>query len=228
MSEREKVPTGSDALLHSSGEETMNPPGARHGSGQAASYEEDLRLMALVAAGNTQAMNTVAHRLSGRVRRLCRAIVRDGALAEDASQLALVEILESARTYGGRSSLERWADRITARVTLRHAREERRRFQVLSSIDDAEAVEPSAPAHDFADGARGATPRDLEEYLGALSEVQREALLMKHSLGYTVEEIAELLTVPVGTVKDRLVAARRQVRKLIQRDLTLRGRKSGT
>lgn len=203
----------------------MTSPGARHGSGQATSYEEDLRLMALAATGDSEAMSTVAHRLSGRVRRLCRAIVRDGTLAEDASQLALVAILESARTYGGKSSLERWADRITARVTLRHAREERRRFQVTSSIDDEEVVEPSSPAHDLADGARGATPRDLDEYLGALSDVQREALLMKHSLGYTVEEMAELLAVPVGTVKDRLVAARRQVRRLIQRDLTLRGRK---
>lgn len=184
--------------------------------------------MAQVAAGNAAAMNTVAHRLSGRVRRLCRAIVKNGALAEDASQVALVEILGSARTYGGKSSLERWADRIAARVTLRHARDERRRFQMVTSLEDTEAAEPSAPAHDVADSARAATPRHLEEYLGELPAVQREALLMKHSLGYTVEEIAELLSVPVGTVKDRLVTARRQVRKLIQRDLTIRGRKTSS
>jgi RNA polymerase sigma-70 factor (ECF subfamily) len=168
-------------------------------------------------------MNQVAERLAPRVRRLCRAIVKNGALAEDASQLALVEILESARTYGGKSSVERWADRITARVTLRHAKDERRRFRIVTSIEDTDTVEPSSPAHDFADSTRAATPRHLEEYLGSLSDVQREALLMKHSLGYTVEEIAELLSVPVGTVKDRLVAARRQMRKLIQRDLTIVG-----
>lgn len=207
----------------------MSPPGPRHVSGQANSYESDLSLMAQVAAGNPEAMNELAERLASRVRRLCRAIVKNGALAEDASQLALVEILESARTYGGKSSVERWADRITARVTLRHAKDERRRFQVVTSIEDSDAAEPSAPSHDFADSTRAATPRHLEDYLGALTDVQREALLMKHSLGYTVEEMAELLSVPVGTVKDRLVAARRQMRRLIQRDLSIMGgRKSSS
>jgi DNA-directed RNA polymerase specialized sigma24 family protein len=44
---------------------------------------------------------------------------------------------------------------------------------------------------------------------------------MKHSLGYTTQEIAELTNSPVGTIKDRLVAARKQLRKLIGRDMRL-------
>jgi RNA polymerase sigma-70 factor (ECF subfamily) len=167
-------------------------------------------------------MNTVARRLSPRVRRLTRAIVRNDALADDAAQVALVEILQSARTYGARSSLERWSDRITARVTLRHARDERRRFELVDSIDEPErGGETPSVQFDPADDTRAQTPRALEEYLQAIPEAQREALVLKHSLGHTVEEIAEITGVPVGTVKDRLVTARRQVRKLIQRDLAL-------
>jgi RNA polymerase sigma-70 factor (ECF subfamily) len=189
-------------------------------------WQEDLKLMSLVASGNVEAMNTVARRLTGRVRRLSRLLVRDETLADDASQVALVEILQSARTYGARSSLERWADRITARITLRHARDERRRFQVVSSLDEEGAAEPSAPVRDPAEEVRSETPRALAEYLDALPETQREALVLKHSLGHTVEEIAEITGVPVGTVKDRLVTGRRQVRKLIQRDLAI-GRGKG-
>jgi RNA polymerase sigma-70 factor (ECF subfamily) len=182
--------------------------------------------MTLVAAGHVGATNVVARRLSGRVRRLARVLVRNDALADDAAQSALVEILQSARTYGARSSLERWADRITARITLRHAREERRRFQMTDSLDEPETAEPQAIDGDPADAARAETPRPLEDYLAALPEAQREALVMKHSLGYTVEEIAEQMEVPVGTVKDRLVTGRRHVRRLIQRDLTI-GRGKG-
>jgi RNA polymerase sigma-70 factor (ECF subfamily) len=182
--------------------------------------------MTLVATGNAEAMNSVARRLAGRVRRLSRMLVRDDALAEDAAQVALVEILQSAHTYGAKSSLERWADRITARITVRHAKEERRRFQIVESLDAPEAAEPASQERDPADDVRAETPRPLEEYLGAIPEVQREALVLKHSLGYTVEEIAELTGVPTGTVKDRLVTARRQLRRLIQRDLTL-GRGKG-
>jgi RNA polymerase sigma-70 factor, ECF subfamily len=195
-------------------------------AGAVPSWQDDLALMTLVAAGNVEAMNTVARRLSGRVRRLSRVIVRNEALAEDAAQMALVEILQSARTYGARSSLERWADRITARITLRHARDERRRLHLVDSLDEPEAAEPVSTEQHVSDAARSETPRPLEDYLNALPEAQREALVMKHSLGYTVEEIAELTDVPVGTVKDRLVTARRNVRRLIQRDLTI-GRGKG-
>ena len=181
--------------------------------------------MNLVASGDVTAMNTVARRLSGRVRRVSRAIVRVDALADDAAQLALVEILKAARTFGGRSSLERWADRITARVSLRHAKDERRRLSRVESIDDAESTSLPAAAPDPGLDVRAETPRPLTEYLAALPEVQREALVLKHSLGHTVEEIADVTSVPVGTVKDRLVNARRQLRRLIERDLAARGAK---
>jgi len=107
-------------------------------------------------------------------------------------------------------------------VTLRHARDERRRFEIVESLDEPErTVDTPFVESDPADTARAQTPRALEEYLKAIPEAQREALILKHSLGHTVEEIAEITGVPVGTVKDRLVTARRQVRRLIQRDLTL-------
>ena len=48
--------------------------------------------------------------------------------------------------------------------------------------------------------------------------------MLKHALGYTTEEIAELTDKPVGTVKDRLVAARKQIRRLITRELKLGAR----
>lgn len=222
---REKSPTGLDAPLHSSDDEPVAAPKVPVG-GAVTTHQDDLTLMTLVAQGNADAMNTVARRLSVRVRRLSRMMVRSEALAEDAAQVALVEILHSAHTYGGRSSLERWADRITARITLRQARDERKRFQLVTSLDEPEAEEPASMDRDPADLVRAETPRSLESYLHEIPEAQREALVMKHSLGYTVEEIAEATGVPVGTVKDRLVTGRRQVRRLIQRDLTI-GRGKG-
>jgi len=222
---RSKVPTGFDAPLHSPGDEQAAAPGTPSTTGAVNAWQDDLRLMTLVAAGNVDAMNTVARRLSSRVRRLSRGILRNEALADDAAQIALVEILQSARTFGGRSSLERWADRITARISLRQARDERRRSSVVDSFDDPEAGAMPVSEPEPAD-VRSETARPLDEYLLALPAEQREALVLKHSLGYTVEEIAELTEVPTGTVKDRLVTARRRIRRLIQRDLTI-GRAKG-
>jgi RNA polymerase sigma-70 factor (ECF subfamily) len=141
----------------------------------------------------------------------------DETLADDAAQNSLIEILRSARTYRGQSSVERWADRITARTALRHKREERRHAPAYDSQIDAEDLE-SAPV---SSGTLDVLPRPLEDYLVALPDVQREALILKHSFDYTTEEIAEMTGTAVGTIKDRLVTARRHIRKLIQRDLSL-------
>jgi RNA polymerase sigma-70 factor, ECF subfamily len=224
VSTRSKLPTGFDASLHSRGDEQA-APSAPSAASAVNAWQDDLRLMTLVAAGNVEAMNTVARRLSSRVRRLSRGILRNEALADDAAQIALVEILQSAKTFGGRSSLERWADRITARISLRQARDERRRSNLVDSFDDPEAGAMPITEREPTD-VRAETARPLDEYLMALPAEQREALVLKHSLGYTVEEIAELTEVPTGTVKDRLVTARRRIRRLIQRDITI-GRGKG-
>lgn len=179
----------------------------------------DLALMRLVAAADRHAQRVLAHRLAARVQRISQRLIRNKADADDAAQMALIEILRSAGTYQDISSIERWADRITVRTVLRHARNQRRKPWHLSALVDVETV--SAPPPDENE-PRAVAPRPVDEYLAELPAARREVLVMKHSLGYTTQEIAELTHNPVGTIKDRLVAARKQLRKLIGRDLRLR------
>jgi RNA polymerase sigma-70 factor (ECF subfamily) len=180
----------------------------------------DHSLMKRVAAADKHAQRVLAHRLAARVRRISQRLLSNRADADDASQLALIEILRSAATYKDISTIERWADRITVRTVLRHAREQRRRLWQLGTLIDMDSIGASS---DPTPTSR-TTPRAVEDYLAELPPARREVLVMKHSLGYTTEEIAELTDNPIGTVKDRLVAARKQLRKLIVRDMRLWGR----
>jgi RNA polymerase sigma-70 factor, ECF subfamily len=181
----------------------------------------DLSLMRRVAASDKHAQRVLAHRLASRVRRISQRLLSNRADADDASQLALIEILRSAATYRDISTIERWADRITVRTVLRHAREQRRRLWQLGTLIDMDSIGASTAEPG---STPQTTPRAVEEYLAELPPARREVLVMKHSLGYTTEEIAELTDNPIGTVKDRLVAARKQLRKLIVRDMRLWGR----
>lgn len=174
--------------------------------------------MKRVAAADKHAQRVLAHRLAARVRRISQRLLSNRADADDASQLALIEILRSAATFKDISTIERWSDRITVRTVLRHAREQRRRLWQLGTLIDIDSI--GAASSEPVPAAR-TTPRAVEEYLAELPPARREVLVMKHSLGYTTEEIAELTDNPVGTVKDRLVAARKQLRKLIVRDMRL-------
>ncbi len=177
-------------------------------------FVEDLRLMEQVAAGNRSAQATLVARLSGRVRRVCKALLRNPSDGEDTAQLALLEILRSADNYRGASPIERWADRVVARVAGRVAR---KRTQLRERLDpDADfeqvaivATEPSATE---------AMARSVSEYLDLLPEQLRIVLVLRHSFDYSMEEIGNLLDVTANAAKKRLNRATQAMRRMIRRD----------
>lgn len=170
--------------------------------------------MRQVARRDPEAQRQLAQRLVGRVRRLSFTLLQDSAEADDAAQQSLVEILQSAHNFAAPGNLEAWADTITVRTALRIARRLRAQRSLFQEVVDPEAVR--SLVGDFR--RKEITVRQLQAYLVRIPSQKREAFVLKHALGYTVDEIAELTHSPRGTVKDRLVAARKQLRKLIERD----------
>jgi RNA polymerase sigma-70 factor (ECF subfamily) len=175
-------------------------------------HPEDLRLMQLVAHGDPRARSMVAMRLCTRVRRIERALLTDLADADDATQDSLVAIIRSAEGYRGDSPLERWADRIAVRTGLRF----RRRARVRSTEPQAEVATPAGN-----DELAERLPRPLAAYLRELPVRERQALFLKHALGYSVPEIAELTDTARSTVKFWLANAMKRVRKSIRRDVAI-------
>jgi RNA polymerase sigma-70 factor, ECF subfamily len=193
------------------GEAVVAPPEA----------QADLDLMAKVADGEPSAQRAVVQRLARRVRKLTGLLCRSSADADDAAQLALIEILKSAHTFRVATSLERWAERLTVRSTLRTVRRERNRKGLLERWLPAD-VQPwggsaTPPAVDQV---------GLDSLLERLSRDRFQAFVLHHALDYTVDEISELTGAPTGTVKDRLVAARKQLRQLLEVELAASGGKS--
>jgi len=178
--------------------------------------QADLELMAAVAAKDPAAERELLNRIGGRVRRITGLLCRTPADADDAAQLAMIEILKSASGFRVATSLEGWTDRITARTTLRAARRERERRGLLTRWlrPDSQPWGSLTVSESDAVG--------LDGVLSRLSPERRRAFVLHHALEYTVEEIAELTDSPVGTVKDRLVSARKELRQMLERS-SLRG-----
>lgn len=178
------------------------------------SPDADELLMRRVARRDRVAQRELAKRLVPRVRRLCRGLVRDLQEADDASQQALVEILQSAGNFRAPGNLNAWADTITARTTLRMSRRLRMNQSFIQLVAQPERL--IALVGDLR--RKNVTVDQLQAYLDRLPRVKRETFVLKHGLDHTVEEIAELTQSPAGTVKDRLVSARKALRKMISRD----------
>jgi RNA polymerase sigma-70 factor (ECF subfamily) len=83
------------------------------------------------------------------------------------------------------------------------------------------SIDPEELSAELMTPAGHGVPRALVEYLAELPETRRVALVLRHVLGYTVEEIAGLTEASPNTVKDRLLQAREQVRKILRRELGL-------
>ncbi len=174
----------------------------------------DLRLMQNVAAGDRDAKRSLADRLVHRTFRVAAAILRHPADAEDGAQQALVAIFEAAAGFRAESGVERWADRIAARTCIELARRRRRRWGHQSDSVAMESLAAPAYVNAVSDSIRG----DVGEYLDRVSLAQREVLVLKYVLGYSIDEIATLLDTSPNTIKDRLLRGRQEVRRHILRE----------
>lgn len=176
----------------------------------------EVELLARCRQGDAAAKRELLVRVLPTVRGATRTLLAQRADADDAAQQAMLDLLGGLEGFRGEGSLAGWARIIAVRAALRHAARQRRH----ASLVDPEPVLATAPAPDPRDEAMLAEelPREVAVYLDALPPVQRQALVLRHGLGYTVPEMAELCGESVNTIKSRLVTARKTLRKLVRRD----------
>jgi RNA polymerase sigma-70 factor (ECF subfamily) len=157
------------------------------------------------------AQRVVLERITGRVRRVARLLLQDRADADDAAQVAILKILDFPNLREPSETLEQWAVRIAVSVALQYSKRERRRRNLLQRWlmpghlpwgQDAQSYPLDGPT--------------VEEAIRRLSPPQREAFVLRHVLEYTVPEIAELTRTPAGTIKNRLLSARKGLRRLFK------------
>lgn len=168
---------------------------------------EEARWVARAQAGDAAAQRWLLGRYRARIVRLAAHVLRGEADAEDVAQEAFVQAfrhLSSLRRDG--ASFGPWLRRIAVRRCLDRLRRAGRRLE--------------APADEAREGAdRGGEARAdtrllVEALLDKLSAPLRAALVLRECEGLDYDEIADILRVPVGTVRSRLHAARAQFRAL--------------
>lgn len=178
--------------------------------------------MRRVAGRDAASEQQLVERVLARVRRRAWALTRRRDDADDATQAAMLEILRSAGTFSGSGSLEGWCERIAVRTTLRLQRRGQQRAAAIDPVISPDAIEQ----HEVAEPLHERISGEVSDYLDALSEERRQAIVLRHVLDYSIDEIAEATGVSRNTVKDRLRCALEQLRKLVHRaDVIALGRR---
>ena len=138
--------------------------------------------------------------------RVARGVLRNTADAEDVAQEAMLRSYRRFALLRDPSRFRAWLVRISFRLALDHGRSARRREQ----RETAWATDlPKPTAEDVA--ASNEFGRRLQEAMRALPEKSQLVLLLTSMDGHSLQEVAELLQLPVGTVKSRLHSARKQL-----------------
>ena len=176
----------------------------------------DLELAKAALAGERAAQRQLLTRALPNLRAVARAMMGANADAEDATQTAALRLLEKLESYRGDARFEAWSRRVATRVCIDLMRSRKRRKEV--SVEHS----PEGSSDTGNNPSWESLPRPLQDYLNELPDAQRQAVVMRHALDYSVAEVAEFLDVPVDTAKSRLLYGRRALRKLIRRDLQTR------
>jgi RNA polymerase sigma-70 factor, ECF subfamily len=130
--------------------------------------------------------------------------------AYDLVQEALLRVRKGLETYQP-GSMEAWLSRIVTNVFLDEVRRRRRR-PVEALPEDPERLLPSSPG---ADEATESLPDDVQAALRRLPEDFRTAVVLCDVVGLSYEEIADALSIPVGTVRSRIHRGRRLLREAL-------------
>jgi len=160
----------------------------------------DPELIEAMNSGDVRAFEALYDRHAPWAARVARRFARDEASANDAVQEAFMELLRRFPGFVLTSRLTTFLYPVVKHAALAQQRKHGR-----------EASEP-IPERATTDEARDVEPGGLERALGALSDEQREVLLMHVVDGLTLAEVGVALGVPLGTVKSRLHAALTRLR----------------
>lgn len=143
-----------------------------------------------------------------KVRALLLRLTADSTLADDLAQEVFLRGYRGLVGFRGHASLGTWLYRIAYNVFLNN-RARTKRFSALPEDYDVRAAAPE----DALSAPRADLRRDLESAIAALPDRYRAVVVLYYLQEVTYPEIAEILELPLGTVKTHLHRAKRLLRR---------------
>jgi len=181
----------------------------------------DQEVVAFAKQGSELAFRELVRRYERPVFSLIFRMVRNRELAEDLSQETFIKVLNAVHSYRPEFKFSSWVFKIANNAAIDHLR--KRELDTLSLEGSPHAETPEMiEATALQLGDRGETQleevenrelgRSIEAAIDRLRPEYRSCILLRHVEGRTYEEIADILGLPLGTVKTYIHRARNELR----------------
>lgn len=159
--------------------------------------------------GKKEAFAQLLTHYKGQVFRHAFAMLGDRMEAEDISQEAFIKVYYSLNKLESEYAFTSWLTRIVSRLCYDRIQKRRKETTMLFNGRLKDVGEPDQIIE------RTQLQLTITEAMAKISPEHREAIVLRDVEGYSYEEIAKILEIPLGTVKSRINAARLALRNVM-------------
>jgi RNA polymerase sigma-70 factor (ECF subfamily) len=179
---------------------------------------DDQRLISECREGNTAAFGELVSRHQDRLFNSVLRLVKSAEDARDVVQEAFISAYQSLHSFKGDALFFTWLYRIAMNTAISLKRKQKPTLRIGGDGDEQTGIEPadssalSRPGYAI---EMAEEERIVHEALAKLSSEHRAVLVMKDMEGMKYEDMAEILGVPIGTIRSRLHRARLEMRDIL-------------
>ena len=184
--------------------------------------ENDISRELIIKArnGDMKAFEEIYHLASGFVYNVALRIARRHAEAEDITQEVFIKMYSALNQFGFRSSCKTWLYRITTNTAVSRCRKFGREKNLAAKYKDHLEIEaqegPSASPVEAKENEK-----IIGDMLAKLDEDQRACMVLREMEGLSYDKIADILNIPLNTVRSRLHRARETLLEFARKETTL-------
>ncbi len=175
----------------------------------------DTDLITATLSGSSKAFGVLVARYERAVAAAVCGMLGRGDDADEVGQQVFIRFFDALAQFRGESSVKTYLTRIAINLSLNELERRKRRHERTRPLEDfTETLSDTDTSPETSIQAH-LDNNIVEQALMRLSEEMREVVVLRLMNGYSTEETAEMLAIPVGTVLSRLSLARKKLRTLL-------------
>ena len=182
------------------------------------------QLIEKALAGEQKAYANIVDQFRDQIYHFILRMVKDKAQAEDLTQETFIKAFRALDSFNSDYAFSTWLYKIAANNCIDYFRKKK---LATTSLDTPIKVKDGELQRDFADEEQGPESELISKEqtnhirfaIDSLPVKYKEAIMLRHSQDKSYEEIAEMLNIPLGTVKVRIFRAREMLKSRLKNQL---------
>jgi len=162
-----------------------------------------------LARRDNVAFSSLVEMHQGKIRAFLVRVSKSYDLADDLAQETFISAFRRLDTFQGKGSFQRWLFRIAYNCFMQHIRSSKRRDEVT----DDYSIQYQLLEENYE--SLSSQQMDMEKAMQQLNEQESASITLCHSYGHSHQEVADILQLPLGTVKSRILRGKAKLRKIL-------------